>query len=343
MSYPRSNVNHMKSNSAGQVSPTRTTVRETGVQGSAPGLPHRLQWLSDAPELVAVWDHQVAARSAEAQVLSRLLDYRKKIAAQVAGEHLFHRSAADKAAIHDAAQLLGVADPTAAAILNAAGFIREELPKTWEAFTSGMVDLARVPKIAVATVMLPADRDDLLATLDAEVSQIAVEKTAAELKHWLTRRIPELDVEAYQQRAEEALARRYVRIEHNDDGTSYLQALLPTPEAAVIEKRLKKVATSMHIPQPADTGHSTQEAPATEPPVVLTSTDPDDAPTAAAHDAGLDSGGDGRTRTQREADRSRPGCAPAPLMAPRWRRKSAYSSPKTAPTTTHPPPKSVTG
>ena len=228
-------------------------------------VPVRVQGLVDVPELAGVWEDQVAARAAEARVITGLLDYRDRIQAQVAGEHLFHRAAADKSAVHDAACMLGVADRTAVMILNDAGFIRDQLPKTWGRFTTGVVDLLRIRRIATAAAVLLPACPQVMAALDAEVSQIAAEKTAAEIKHWLDRRIPELDAEAYQQRTDEALARRYVRIEHLGDGTSYLEALLPTIEAAVIEKRLTTVAASMDIPQPAQTPIRTTNPPTKTP------------------------------------------------------------------------------
>ena len=292
-------------------------------------VPVRVQDLVDVPELAGVWEDQVAARAAEARVITGLLDYRDRIQAQVAGEHLFHRAAADKSAVHDAACMLGVADRTAVMILNDAGFIRDQLPKTWGRFTTGVVDLLRIRRIATAAAVLLPACPQVMAALDAEVCQIAAEKTAAEIKHWLDRRIPELDDQAYQQRAQEALARRYVRIEHLGDGTSYLEALLPTIEAAVIQKRLTTVAASMDIPQPADTdqdyppasgstcpvtgtetaagtwiegtgatGSESETAAGTDDGAVTVTTAEDD-PTTATTGAG---GGDGRTRAQREAD-----------------------------------------
>lgn len=271
----------------------------TPQEPQAPQLPGHLEHLghlAGAPELAQVWEDQVSARCAEARVLGRLLDYRARIQDQATRRHLFERAAADKSAIHHAAQLLGLSDRTAAIILNAAGFIREQLPKTWQSFQTGLIDLPRIRRIAEAATQI-TERQDLLETLDAEVVEIAPEKNPTELKHWLTRRIPELDAEAFDQRCQQAAARRYVRIEHLPEGLSFLEALIPTVEAAVIEKRLRKVATSMNQPQPADTEEGYQ-------------------PTTGTHGAGARAGvsvqpagdvcdppaGDDRTLAQKEAD-----------------------------------------
>ncbi|WP_157983934.1 HNH endonuclease signature motif containing protein, partial [Nesterenkonia muleiensis] len=294
--------------------PVSVSPRPDPVVVSQPRSPQRLLehlgHLAGAPELAAAWEDQVIARCAEARVLGRLLDYRARIQHQVAGEHLFARAAADKAAIHHAAQLLGLGDRTAVIILNAAGFIRDELPMTWQSFHTGVIDLPRIRRIAEAATAITERHQ--LEILDADVAQIAPEKTPTELKHWLTRRIPELDTEAYDQRCQAAAARRYVRIEHLSEGLSFLEALIPTTEAAVIEKRLSTAARSMHQPQPADTEEGYQPTTGTHDADAGAGVDTED--TGESQDTGSESHptgdqplgdhptSDDRTLAQKEAD-----------------------------------------
>ncbi len=216
-----------------------------------PELPENLSHLADIPELALAWDHAVASRRETARQFSALLDYRNRCREEAAGRHLFARSAADQAAVRDAGLLLGLSERTATIILNQAAEVREVLPLLWARFQAGAVCLDRLRKVAAATVPI-ADREDLLAVLDQEVSQLAAAMNPGELKHWLARRIPELDAQLYEQRAARAKEDRYVRIEHLDDGMSFIEALIPTAEAVALQRRLKAVARSMNLPQPAD-------------------------------------------------------------------------------------------
>ena len=109
-----------------------------------PPMPQALDLLGFEPELAAAWEHQAAARKAEAAKLTALLDYTTRVVADCRAEGGIPRQEAVRATHHEAAMLLGVSDITATIILDAAGFARNYLPATWEAFHTGLIDLTRL-------------------------------------------------------------------------------------------------------------------------------------------------------------------------------------------------------
>lgn len=244
MSVPTGNVNFMN----------REDQAEHLVAGSqrpALQLPETVERLPGAPELATAWEHHVAARRSEAAALISLLDYRHRLYAETSGKPLHYRGAARKAAVRDAALMLGLSEHTTTVRLNTAEFIRDHFPRAWGLFVEGALCWQRVRRVAEAAQSI-WDQDQLVSVLDAELVSIAPEKNPAELKRWLARRVPELDAHAYEQQAAEAKAGRYVRIEHLPEGMSFLEALIPTVEAVSIQKRLSAAARSMDRPQPTD-------------------------------------------------------------------------------------------
>lgn len=189
-----------------------------------------------------------AGLRAEAAQLGCLLEFvdRKEAEAQAAQENLVERSVSRKAAMRQAAQVLGVTDRSAAGTLNAAGFARDHLPRLWGAFRAGTVDFARVRRIAQTAGRL--EDQSLVARLDAEVLAHAQAKTLGEMGSWLNRRIATLDTEAHGRLCQRAQADRWVRVEHHEDGTSMLEARIPTLAAAAIEKRLAAAARGLDTP-----------------------------------------------------------------------------------------------
>ncbi|GAA4921183.1 HNH endonuclease signature motif containing protein [Nesterenkonia rhizosphaerae] len=206
-------------------------------------MPEHLEQLAGEPELAAAWEQQVAARRAEAATITALLDYRARATAHYVQEPLVVRTEADRAAVRDAARILGVSDRTATTILNTTGDAKHFLPHTWRAFTEGLIDLPRVRKtVDAATSDLPAH---LLKQLDQAAAQHAQRRSLAEFHHWLTRYTAGLDPEAYARACEKETQSRFVRFQHQSHGMSYLQAYIPTLEAAAIEKRLKAAARGL--------------------------------------------------------------------------------------------------
>ncbi|GAA5224445.1 hypothetical protein GCM10025777_50760 [Membranihabitans marinus] len=277
----------------------------TSSANSAPPMPEHLRTLAGEPELTAAWGQQVASRRAEAAKITALVEYRQRTAASYTQEPLVTRSEADRAAVRDAARILGVSDRTATTILNTTQDAKYLLPRTWRAFTEGLIDLPRVRKTvdAAATSSLP---DHLLKQLDQAAAGQAQRRSLSEFHQWLTRYTASLDPEAYARACEKASQDRFVRFQHQSHGMSHLQAYIPTLEAAAIEKRLKAAARGMDQPSSSEptTNANAGESTATTPSAA--EGQPRDDQTSDPHTSDPQAAdprtGDPRTLAQREAD-----------------------------------------
>ncbi|WP_345478551.1 DUF222 domain-containing protein [Nesterenkonia rhizosphaerae] len=258
-------------------------------------MPEHLRALAGEPEFAVAWKQRVIARKAEAATITSLVEYRERVIAAYAQEPLLLRSEAERSAAHDAARFFGVSDRTATSILNTAQDARHLLPRTWRTFCEGLVDLPRVRKTidAATTSDLPAH---LLQQLDQAAAEQAQRRRLSEFHHWLTRYIASLDPERYPRACEKETQARFVRFQHLSHGMSYLQAYIPTLEAAAIEKRLKAAARGMDQ-------RSARQPSADEPTTnanarCSTAT----TPRAAEGQTSDDRNSDPRTLAQREAD-----------------------------------------
>lgn len=217
-----------------------------------PGVPERVAHLMDEPGLAAARERIVNTNRDTAETIELLLNYREDRQREVAGDHIHFRAATTREANRHAALLLETTEQTATAILNSAEYVREHLPKFWKAFRRGAIDLAKLRKTAVETTPL-IHREDLLEIIDDELVDIAPGKTPTELKAWITRRIPQLDIELLNETAQEAKERRYVSFHHGPEGMSLIELLIPTIEAKAIEKKVNAAARGMNRAQPKDT------------------------------------------------------------------------------------------
>lgn len=228
----------------GMSDPASSVVDMDQQHTMTPPLPTTLRHLADHPELKAAWDHQVAARRAEAAKITAMLAYRRRFVQDFRHDLATVRAEADKAAVRDAAVLLGASERTTTIVLNLATFAQETLPATWRAFQDGLIDLPRVRKIADAA---NAELDDkLIFKLDTEASEQAARRSLAEFQRWLTRFVADLDAETYHRICAKTRQDRYVYFEHFPDGMSLVEARIPTIEAVAIEKVLKAVARTNH-------------------------------------------------------------------------------------------------
>lgn len=259
-------------------------------------MPKALTHLADEPELAAAWEHQVTARKAEAKKITALLNYLGRLVAYYCEDPSVLRYQAKKAAVRDAATLLGVSEFTTGIMLEAAGFTRDHLPATWKAFSAGRIDMLRLRKIAEAGCELELH---LVPHIDeAAAEKAATGRSISEFQRWLSRYIAEVDYEAYGRLCSAKRKDRYVRFLHGADGMSHIDARLPTVEAAAIQKRLTITArrqgskpqhVSPQVPEhsgtSADVSHQTHASETSTP------------------DAGADEDHtDRRTLVQREAD-----------------------------------------
>lgn len=257
--------------------------------------------------LVVAQQFQVRARASEAAMIEHALVFleRRAAEAEASREPLQAQKVARRAAVRQIARALGQAERSTAAGLNAAEFARHALPMLWATFIEGAVDFARLRRVAQTAVRL--EDQGLVDRLDAEVGAHARTKTLGELQSWLNRRVATLDAEAHARLCRRSQADRWVRVEHHEDGTSLLEARIPTLAAAAIEKRLAAAARGLETPAcPEDPASSAGAAEAPGALGHLVGAGPDDRPAdsdAAEHPAARRvSGTDQRTLEQRQAD-----------------------------------------
>src|SRR5690625_3785730 len=98
------------------------------------------------------------------------------------------------------------------------------------------------------------DSADLIRRLDPAAALEAIDRSLGDFVNWLTRCIAHLDEQAYAEACARQQADRYVGFTHGTDGMSYIDARIPTVEAAAIQKRLTITARRQHTT--ADHAHS---------------------------------------------------------------------------------------
>ncbi|GAA3527169.1 hypothetical protein AFL01nite_03970 [Aeromicrobium flavum] len=151
----------------------------------------------------------------------------------------------------DLAQSLHVSENTIWAMISESGVLRDRAPAVWEAFRAGDIDGVRVTAIARTAEQLQTRK--ALDHLERSAPEYAATHTVAELRSWLRRLRARLEPEPTAQETARAVEQRHVSIRHNDDGTSWLAALLPTPLAIAVGDRLRRTAKSLPAIDP-DTG-----------------------------------------------------------------------------------------
>ncbi|KAA1378566.1 HNH endonuclease signature motif containing protein [Aeromicrobium fastidiosum] len=118
--------------------------------------------------------------------------------------------------------------------------VRDHSPTTWNAFTDGRIDLARVREIGHTISQLK--RAESVHRLDARVVEYAETHTVAELRAWLKRFVRRVEADLAVERAEDERAKRHVSVQHGDDSMGWLGAYLASHELAAIADRLRKEA-----------------------------------------------------------------------------------------------------
>lgn len=209
---------------------------------------------SASGRLSAARQFQVLARRAEAAQLVTMLEHQDAVEAQeqLPELPLHARREARKVPVRQLALNLHMSERTVAVLLSCARFARRELPRMWTAFGDGAVDQQRLRLVADAAMGL--ESADHVEALDTAAAHQAAESTAAQLRRWLTRFVARLGPEEFARSCDRAQEHRHVRLHHLENGVSLLQALLPTVQAAAIEKRLRAAARGLDRPQPRDPG-----------------------------------------------------------------------------------------
>ena len=148
----------------------------------------------------------------------------------------------DEFLVQEIHPLLGVGPAAAWSLLRQATNLRDRHPKVWALVQAGVVPAWQGRQVA-----------ELCQALPSEAAGYVDEQVALPLTHlpWprVRRRLMGLIVAADTELAAEQAARarrgRFVRIKHNDDGTSWLLALLTTAEAVRLDETITTIARSI--------------------------------------------------------------------------------------------------
>lgn len=193
-------------------------------------------------ELAWLTRRRAVAEAAEWDGLLRYL--RRRIAEVASSDNPSMKRYVDRSAIAlEIALATGRSEGQVQSLLCVAETIESQTPLTWRTFKNGLIDASRIRLIAATVDKLV--HASSVEKLDRDVIDYAVEHTVAELKRWLTRFVRRVETDEAIERAENERGKRYVRIDHVEDGMSYLTAYLPSMMAAAIERRLHHDARSL--------------------------------------------------------------------------------------------------
>ncbi|MRJ77529.1 DUF222 domain-containing protein [Aeromicrobium sp. SMF47] len=178
---------------------------------------------------------------AEAYAIGRMVDYRDAEMARTALIESSLRRKIERSAIAlTIGEATGMSEAQIHLRLSIADRVREKTPLVWEAFVDGLIDFNRVRDISATIEKL--HRDESIARLESRVIGYATSHTAAELHQWLRRFVQRVEADLATERADTERADRRVTVTHGDDSMSWLNAYLPSHQAAAIEARLRKEA-----------------------------------------------------------------------------------------------------
>ncbi|MBF6174883.1 HNH endonuclease signature motif containing protein [Nocardia blacklockiae] len=173
--------------------------------------------------------HGAAAFAQAAEVAAVRELYRRQRAAEVEGGEF---------AATEAAVAVQISEQVAAALIDI-GMALDRLPRTREAFASGLIDLARAQVIADNARDLPAE---VLEELEQKLIEAAARSTPARLRQTARRWVAKLDPEGEQRRRERREHDRDVRITAVQDGMAVFDGLLPAAGAQTVAMRLREMS-----------------------------------------------------------------------------------------------------
>ncbi|ALX04550.1 DUF222 domain-containing protein [Aeromicrobium erythreum] len=135
-------------------------------------------------------------------------------------------------------QAVGLSEGQVTTRLAAADRLRERTPYTWLAFRDGRLDWARAREVSSAALLLVHESSHR--RLDESVVGYAATHTVAELRAWLRRFVARVEAEEAAARAEAARRQRDVQVTHVDDAMAWINAFIPSHQAAAIDARLRR-------------------------------------------------------------------------------------------------------
>jgi hypothetical protein len=171
-------------------------------------------------------------------MVTTMLDYRDGEMARTASIESPMRRQIERAAIAlTIGEAMGLSESQVQLRLSFADTVRDQSPTTWSAFSDGLIDLGRVRDIGRTIDQLK--RAESVQRLDRLVVAYAVDHTPAELRDWLHRFVRRVEADVAVERADAEREKRHVSVKHGEDSMAWLNAYLPSHEAAAIEARLR--------------------------------------------------------------------------------------------------------
>ncbi len=146
------------------------------------------------------------------------------------------------------ARALHVTEHQVWAMVSEFATVAARVPGVWQSFRDGDLDAVRVTAIADTAERL--ETPQAWAVLEASAPEYAATHTIAELRAWLRRLRARLEPDEAEAERARAVEQRRVSITHNDDGTSWLNALLPTGLAIAVGERLRRAAKALPTVDP---------------------------------------------------------------------------------------------
>ncbi|MRK02040.1 DUF222 domain-containing protein [Aeromicrobium sp. S22] len=197
--------------------------------------------ITTAPTTESLSDAVRRQARAEAHTVQTMLDYRDAEIARTASIESSLRRKIERSAIAlTIGEATGMSEAQIHLRLSIADRVREKTPLVWEAFVDGLIDFSRVRDISATIEKL--HRQESVDRLDDRVIGYATSHTGAELQQWLRRFVQRVESDLATERADAQRDQRHVSVTHGDDSMSWLNAYLPSHQAAAIEARLRKEA-----------------------------------------------------------------------------------------------------
>ncbi len=201
--------------------------------------------MKDIPSLIDLAGFAQDRAAAEAAEYVAMIQYHEAESARIAtSDATSMRQLVERSMIPlQIGQAMGLSEGQVVQRLATIDRILEHAPRVWLAFHGGTIDATRVREVSLAIDKL--ERDESRAELDDKVVAYARTHTTAELRQWLRRFVVRVEADLATERAEAERTKRHVHIEHVDDGMAWLNAYLPSHQAAAIATRLRRDAKAL--------------------------------------------------------------------------------------------------
>lgn len=183
------------------------------------------------------------ASQAQAEELTAVAELARRRRAETSRPRAVERVSPEDHLVDEVAAALTLTTRAAADLIDFATALRERLPETLAALSSGDVDYCKARTIWHGTLLLD---EALTARVEDAVLERAAEQTTGEIQAKIRRLVRKLDPDAFDRRRRNAEAQRRVELIGDDNGTAHLSGCdLPVDAADSAYKRINAIATAL--------------------------------------------------------------------------------------------------